>query len=266
MPGEAPALELVGVGRRFGGVIAVQDVSLRVERGSVHGLIGPNGAGKTTLLNLSAGALRPSTGTIGLDGNDITQLPPPARAAAGLARTFQNLKLFADMSVLQNAMAGAHATGKSGVFAALCRTPRHKEEERGIRNAAAEALAFVGLADFAERPASSLAYGHRRLLEIARGLASAPRLLLLDEPAAGLTRTEAKTLITLIKRVRDKGITILLVEHHMDVVMNSCTQLTVLHHGRKLAEGLPHEVRRLPEVVEAYFGSAAPAAKGGRDA
>jgi branched-chain amino acid transport system ATP-binding protein len=256
---DATRLTARGVGRRFGGLVAVDDINLNVQSGVVHGLIGPNGAGKTTMLNLIAGALRPSSGAILFEGNDITAWSSAKRGAAGIARTFQNLRLFTEMTVLENVLLGLHARSHAGVFAALLRTPGQIAEERHIRDTALETLDFVGIAHLADRPASSLAYGHRRLVEIARAMAGSPSLLLLDEPAAGLTRGEARELVGLIARIRDRGLTVILVEHHMDVVLNSCQRIAVLHHGRKLAEGSSAEIQRHPEVIEAYFGGALPA-------
>jgi len=249
-----------GLGRRFGGLVAVDEVNLDIQNGVVHGLIGPNGAGKTTVLNLIAGALRPTSGSIWFEGNDVTAWSSARRGAAGIARTFQNLRLFTEMTVLENVMLGLHARGHAGVFAALLRTPGQLAEERRMRATALETLEFVGIAHLANMPASSLAYGHRRLVEIARAMAGSPSLLLLDEPAAGLTRGEARELVGLIARIRDRGLTVVLVEHHMDVVLNSCQRITVLHHGRKLAEGASAEIQRHPEVIEAYFGGALPVA------
>jgi branched-chain amino acid transport system ATP-binding protein len=259
MAADRTCLIVRGLGRRFGGLVAVDDVDLDVESGAVHGLIGPNGAGKTTMLNLIAGALRPTSGTIRFEGNDITAWSSAKRGMAGIARTFQNLRLFTEMTVLENVMLGLHGRSRAGVFAALLRTPGQLAEERRIRETALETLDFVGIAHLASTPSSSLAYGHRRLVEIARALAGSPSLLLLDEPAAGLTRGEARELVGLIARIRDRGLTVILVEHHMDVVLNSCQRITVLHHGRKLAEGTSAEIQRHPEVIEAYFGGALPA-------
>jgi branched-chain amino acid transport system ATP-binding protein len=248
-----------GISRRFGGLVAVDDVDLSVQSGVVHGLIGPNGAGKTTMLNLIAGVLRPTSGSILFELTDITAWSSAKRGVAGIARTFQNLRLFTEMTVLENVMLGLHGRSHAGVFAALLRTPGQLAEERRIQETALETLNFVGISHLADTPASSLAYGHRRLVEIARALACSPSLLLLDEPAAGLTRGEARELIGLISRIRNRGLTVILVEHHMDVVLNSCQRITVLHHGRKLAEGTSAEIQRHPEVIEAYFGGALPA-------
>jgi branched-chain amino acid transport system ATP-binding protein len=251
-------LQTRALGRRFRGLVAVDQIDLEISAGTVHGLIGPNGAGKTTLLNLIAGAFYPTSGAIRFADNDITKWSSAARAKVGIARTFQNLRLFTEMTVLENVMLGLHGRTRAGVFAAILRSPSQLVEEQHIRNTALQTLEFVGIADLAKRPASSLAYGHRRLVELARALVGSPSLLLLDEPAAGLTRSEARDLVGLIARTRERGLTVILVEHHMDVVLNSCQRITVLHHGRKLAEGSSAEIPNHPEVIEAYFGSAIP--------
>jgi ABC-type branched-subunit amino acid transport system ATPase component len=240
--------------RRFGGVSAVEAVDLAVGVGSIHGLIGPNGAGKTTLLNLIAGAIRASSGAIIYSGRDVTSETAAARARAGIRRTFQNLKLFPEMTALDNVAVGLHAQMRSGFFDAVLQSPRHRREERAWRERAAEALEFVGLGHAATLRAASLAYGHRRLLEIARAIVIRPPLLLLDEPAAGLNETESAHVADLIERIRAQGTTVVLVEHHMDVVMRVCDQITVLNYGRKLASGPAAEVQCNPEVIEAYLG------------
>jgi len=250
----AALLAIAALSRRFGGLVAVDRVDLDILPGIVHGLIGPNGAGKTTALNLISGHLATSSGRITFADKDITRLTSERRAAAGIRRTFQNLKLFRDMSVIENVMVGLHTQSRCDVFRSLLRTPFQRREEAEIRRRAREALDFVGLADAAGQMAGSLPYGHQRLLEIARACVAQPRLLLLDEPAAGLSGGESRRLIDLIRSIRSTGMTILLVEHHMDVVMATCDRITVLNYGRRLADGSPAEIRRHPEVIKAYLG------------
>lgn len=242
--------------RRFGGVTAVDSVSMNVEGGEIRGLIGPNGAGKTTTLNLISGLTTPTSGRMTLVEQDITGEPAHRLAARGVRRTFQNLKLFAELTVLQNVMIGLHTNGTSGVVEAILATRKQRREEEMMHRDSLTALETVGLADQAGRPASSLAYGHRRLLEIARAIVARPTLLLLDEPAAGLNPTEAEALVALIRRINAQGVTVVLVEHHMDVIMAACSRITVLNYGQKLAEGTPTEIRANKSVIEAYLGRA----------
>lgn len=252
-----PLLELSALTRRFGGLIAVNDVTISLQPGEIRGLIGPNGAGKTTLLNLVGGQTRPTAGRVIFDGTDITLSRPDQRAARGIRRTFQNLKLFPDMTVLENVMVGFHSEGRSEIIQALLRTRRQRHEEQTIIDAGYRVLARVGLAEQALKPAGSLAYGHRRLLEVARAIIAHPRVLLLDEPCAGLNASEAQEFVMLLRRIQEEGVAIVLVEHHMDVVMTACETITVLNYGELLAEGTPEYVREHPDVREAYLGSGA---------
>jgi len=242
--------------RRFGGVTAVDSVSMNVEGGEIRGLIGPNGAGKTTTLNLISGLTAPTSGRMTLVEQDVTGEPAHRLAKRGVRRTFQNLKLFTELTVLQNVMIGLHTNGKSGAFDAILATGKQRREEEMMHRDSLTALETVGLVDQADRPASALAYGHRRLLEIARAIVACPTLLLLDEPAAGLNPTEAEALVALIRRINSQGVTVVLVEHHMDVIMAACSRITVLNYGQKLAEGTPAEIRANENVIEAYLGRA----------
>ena len=242
--------------RRFGGITAVDALSMQVEGGEIRGLIGPNGAGKTTTLDLISGLIPPTSGRMALEQTNVTGEPAHRLAKRGIRRTFQNLKLFTELTVLQNVMIGLHAQGTSGVLQAIMATGKQRREEQTMIGESLAALETVGLADQAGRPASALAYGHRRLLEIARAVVARPILLLLDEPAAGLNASEAETLVALIRRINAQGVTVVLVEHQMDVIMASCSRITVLNYGQKLAEGTPAEIRSNESVIEAYLGRA----------
>jgi branched-chain amino acid transport system ATP-binding protein len=247
-------LETNALSRHFGGLLAVNDVAMEVAAGSVHGLIGPNGAGKTTTLNLISGHLASSAGTINFEGSAITRWPAERRARLGIRRTFQNLKLFRDMTVLENVMVGMHGQTHCEIWHALLRTSHQKAEEIAIAQRGREALDFVGLPNLANIPAGALPYGSQRLVEIARAIVARPKLLLLDEPAAGLNGAESKRMVDLIRRIRASGVTILLIEHHMDVVMPTCDCITVLNYGRCLANGSPSHIRAHPGVIKAYLG------------
>ncbi len=247
-------LSLQQVTRRFGGLVAVDAIDLEVADGGVTAVIGPNGAGKTTLFNLISGFRTPDAGRIVFDGNDITARPPEAIAAAGLVRTFQLVQLFQNLSVLENIQVGCHLHTKGGVMSALLRTRRTRQAEQEIETRARELLDFVGLDGAAEAEASALAYGQQRLLEIARSLAARPRLLLLDEPAAGLSADETKRLSAAIRAIAERGTTVLLIEHDMKLVMNTADHIAVLDFGRKIAEGPPAVVRESPAVIAAYLG------------
>jgi branched-chain amino acid transport system ATP-binding protein len=247
-------IQLCGLTRQFGGLAAVRNVTMAVEENEIRGLIGPNGAGKTTVLGLIGGQLKPSAGTVAFQGIDISRLRADQRAASGIRRTFQNLKLFPDMTVLENVMVGFHTQTHCEILQALLRTPAQHREERMVVEEGYRVLERVGLREQAAIPAGLLAYGHRRLLEVARALIGRPRLLLLDEPCAGLNSSEAHKFVHLIQSIQNDGVTIILVEHHMDVIMKACHRITVLNHGEMLAEGTPARVRESAEVREAYLG------------
>ena len=250
----APLLRIEGLTRRFGGVAAVDDVSFDVTPGHVQALIGPNGAGKTTLFNLVAGVLPPSAGRVVLDGRDVSALSASDRARAGLQRTFQNLQIFTELSALGNVMAGGHLRTPHGFLACLLGLPSIRRANTQAVDRAEALMRRVGLGDQLDAPSTGLAYGMLKRLEIARALAASPRLLLLDEPAAGLNHSETNEIGTLIRSLAAEGITVLLVEHDMKLVMSLSDHIVVLDHGRKIAEGTPDAVRSDPAVVQAYLG------------
>jgi branched-chain amino acid transport system ATP-binding protein len=249
-------LSLNGITRRFGGLIAVDGVDLAVAKGGVTAVIGPNGAGKTTLFNIISGFQAPNAGRIVFDGIDITGHPPEAIAAAGVVRTFQLVQLFQNLSVLENVKVGSHLHTTGGLWSAVLRLPRTRAAERALEARARELLAFVGLDAAADEEANALAYGQQRLLEIARSLAAGPRLLLLDEPAAGLSVEETRRLAAAIRTIAERGTTVLLIEHDMKLVMNTADTVAVLDFGRKIAEGPPERVREDAAVIAAYLGAA----------
>jgi len=244
-----------GLARDFGGVRAVDGLTFEIEAGAVHSIIGPNGAGKTTLLNLLTGIYAPSAGRIYFGERDLTGCAPHEFAAHGIARTFQNLQVFLNMSTLENVMVGRHLRERRGFLDALLHTPRLAAGERACRAEARELLALVGLEAWADAPSDALPYGALKRLEIARALAARPQLLLLDEPAAGLNPTETMEIHALIAKLAGGGITVVLVEHNMRLVMGVSDRILVLDYGRRLAEGAPETVRNDPQVIEAYLGA-----------
>jgi branched-chain amino acid transport system ATP-binding protein len=249
-------LEAASVTKAFGGLVAVDEVSFSIPRRSIVSIIGPNGAGKTTFFNMLTGLYRPTSGRIFFERRDITERRPDLITALGIARTFQNIRLFATMSALENVLVGQHARMKATLFGSILRTPRVRREEREVREKGRETLAYVGLKSaLFDEMSANLSYGDQRRVEIARALASDPKLLLLDEPTAGMNPEESARLTAFMERLRDeRGLTILLIEHDMKVVMDVSERITVLDYGQKIAEGQPEEVRANRRVVEAYLG------------
>ncbi len=245
-------LAIKSLDRSFGGLMALEKVELTVTRGDIHGLIGPNGAGKTTLFNVITGFLSPTAGRIHFEDRDITGKGPSEITHQGIARTFQNVRLFSEMTVLQNVLVGQHCRAPGGFLRMF---PISTRREKALQEEAEELLMLVGLQDFRSRPAGSLPFGAQRLLELARALATRPRLLLLDEPRSGMNREETDRLCSYVQGIRDLGVTVLLIEHDMNMVMRLSDRVTVLNFGRKIAEGSPAEVQNNQAVREAYLGS-----------
>ncbi|MCS6773401.1 MAG: ABC transporter ATP-binding protein [Thermoflexales bacterium] len=251
-------LQADNITKVFGGLMAVNSVSLVVEKGSIVSVIGPNGAGKTTFFNVLTGIYKPDTGTITFDGNSLVGLRPDQITHLGIARTFQNIRLFNNMTALENVMVGMHTRLHAGLWGAIFQLPSVRREEARARQRARELLAFVGLEQRADELAKNLPYGDQRRLEIARALATQPKLILLDEPTAGMNPQETVEATELIRRLRDElGITVVLIEHDMRVVMTISERVTVLDYGSKIAEGKPEEIRSNPRVIEAYLGRGA---------
>ena len=247
-------LEVAGIGKHFGGLAALSDVSLHIKRNEIHGLIGPNGAGKTTLFNIITGLYQFDNGQFMFDGTRYTNCKPHLLAQAGIARTFQNIRLFANMTALENVMVGRHVRTRCGIWGALARHTAARAEERAITERARDLLRYVGINRPLQTLAKNLSYGEQRRLEIARALATDPKLLALDEPAAGMNATETESLKILLQTIRADGITVLLIEHDVKLIMGLCDRVTVLDYGKKIAEGVPQEVRNNPAVIAAYLG------------